>query len=231
MILILGEALQNTTQISGLFIFFLMAAKHRPAGDANRVQHFLHNTSGCRLPDYLSIVFHYCHVSRTRRDGNIEKKLWTLQTLDNQDGCLRSTSSRLVPTLPSSTKSAFPLFCALSFFSHWNLFTQIVAFLYVAYKQREVSISAYTNFPFEQWIRLEQWDDLQRLDPRTKHRFLECFPFVFSFSIFGSAEFQTTHRFIGCLVNSFNLFTLIIIFSSLSFFLCPHYMAEGYLNS
>lgn len=53
----------------------------------------------------------------------------------------------------------------------------------------------------------------------------------------GSAEFQTTHRFIGCLVNSFNLFAFIVIFSSLFLFslsvlfLCPHNMAEGYLNS
>lgn len=80
-------------------------------------------------------------------------------------------------------------------------------------------------------ISLEQWDDLQRLDLRTNILFLEeCFLF------FCSAEFQTTHRFIGCLVNNFNLFAFIAVFSSLFFssfsvlFLCPHYMAEGYLN-
>lgn len=95
-----------------------------------------------------------------------KKKLWTQQTLDNQEGCLRSTSSRLVPLLlPTNLHFHISVHC---FFSKWNLVTQIVAFLYVAYKQREVSISAFTNFLLNNdLISLEWWDDLQRLDPRT----------------------------------------------------------------
>lgn len=95
-----------------------------------------------------------------------EKKLWTQQTLDNQEGCLCSTSSRLAPPLlPTNLHFHISVLC---FSSKWNLVTQIVAFLYVAYKQREVSISAYTNFLLNNdLISLERWDDLQRLDPRT----------------------------------------------------------------
>lgn len=65
------------------------------------------------------------------------------------------------------------------------------------------------------------------------------FSFCLFICFFGSAEFQTTHRFIGCLVNSFNLFAFIVILSSLFHFfflpsvllLCPHFKAEEYLNS
>lgn len=81
----------------------------------------------------------------------------------------RLLTLNLLETRPSSPphQSAFPHFCAL-FFLQVNLVTQIVAFLYVAYKQREVSISTYTNFLLNNdLISLEWWDDLQRLDLRT----------------------------------------------------------------
>lgn len=77
----------------------------------------------------------------------------------------------LVKTFPSFSPQPICIstfLCFVFFPSKWNLVTQIVAFLYVAYKQREVSINAYTNlFLNNDLISLERRDDLQGLDPRT----------------------------------------------------------------
>lgn len=47
--------------------------------------------------------------------------------------------------LPTDLHFHISVLCVF-FLSKWKLVTQIVAFLYVAYKQRQVSISAYPNF-------------------------------------------------------------------------------------
>lgn len=78
--------------------------------------------------------------------------------------------------------------------------------------KREVSISAYTNFLLNNdLISLERSDNLKRLGLRTNIYSLRNVSFL------GSAEFQTTHRFIGCLVNSFNLFAFVVLFYSFQF--------------
>lgn len=74
---------------------------------------------------------------------------------------LLKTCPSFPPPLPNLHFHSSVLCVLFFFFSKWNLFTQIVAFLYVAYKQREVSICAYTNFLLNNdLISLERWDDL-----------------------------------------------------------------------
>lgn len=113
-----------------------------------------------------------------------EKKTQQTVNTKNLRQPRRLLTLNFLKTSPFSSphQSAFPRFCALFcfvFFSKWNLVTQIVAFLYVAYKQREVSISAYTNFFLNNdLISLEQWDDLQDLILEQTLFLEECFVFV-----------------------------------------------------
>lgn len=93
------------------FIFFLMAAAHRQARDANS---FLSSSTTHRTFYYrITIVFHYCHVSRTPCDGNREKNKTVNTTNLRQPR--RLLTLNLLKTCPSF--SAFPHFCALFFFS------------------------------------------------------------------------------------------------------------------
>ena len=151
-LLLLEKPLKNPTDLRTFYFLPYGCQTQASKGCKHGVNTFLSSSTTHRtfyLPYYLSIVFHYCQVSRTPFDGNREKKLWTQQTLDNQEGCLCSTSSKTLSLLfffsPQICISTFLCFCVF-FLSKWKLVTQIVAFLYVAYKQRQVSISAYPNF-------------------------------------------------------------------------------------
>lgn len=120
------------TEISGLYFLSHGCQIQARKGCKHGVIcfNFLHNTSDFALPYYLSIV-----LPRFRDSlwGETEKK--TVNTT-NLRQLRRLLMLDLLKTCPSSSPHLLHFHIFLLFFSNWNLVTQIVAFLYVAYKQK-----------------------------------------------------------------------------------------------